>query len=1351
MKKFFVILMVALWVNGFSEAIDGSQSVYTGNGTKEVARGYTGISELYSLDGVFFNPASQADVRRLENSLTVGGLGSRTAIGLLGISYPFDFGVLSFNALYTGNAGNNPLGSLMGGELSLAKPITENLFVGAGLKFLYGSAATSDWSLALDLGAIVKNETSSSGFGFNDYSYGVVIRNIGKQISLSNYDSFPPITIGAGGSFFPVKFDFYKLKLLLDINLPVYPLGFNLGVGIENILFDFINIKAGYILSYPEGSGLSGVGPYALGIGLNGRFRFNKSEVDGTNKTEFQFKVGKEKLAESTEIGISYAFQPQRYNNVEEFAHFVTFDIAWGYYDEEKPALKLHPENEGYFSPNFDGECDSARINLNIKDNKLVDGWKLEIVDDSGKVVKEYKSIEKLKLRSLDFGKFIKQLISVKQSVDIPEYIEWNGQDENGNRVKDGVYYAVLTAWDENKNTAVSEKLPVYLDTVLPEIDVKPEYVIFSPNDDGAKDELLLKVKSKGIQEGDEITGEVKDQSGKVVKTFSFKSGIPEIISWDGKDDNNKLLPEGEYTLGWMAKDKAGNKTVIKDFRIVLVTTYQKVDVTASLDKFSPNNDGVKDSVVFYLKTSDAKGLEKWLLKIYGEGDSVVKTFEGKSHLPESILWDGKGDNKLTLKDGEYSYELQLFYDSGNHPVSSRKKIEIDTTPAELSVEPEYLSFSPNGDGKQDTLKFTHKISGRDDDQIEAKILNEVGNIFYYNKAKLKDFEKEFVWNGLDKDFKPLPEGKYSYIVESIDDVGNRSRFEVKNIFLKTGLEKISVQADVIAISPDNPEANKTATFMANLDTKKGIVNFEFDIMKGNEVIYTFKTNQYVEKIVWNGRDNKGKVVNDGTYNYILKVKYDFGDEPVSTPKLIVVDSVAPQIDIVTDDFIFSPNGDGRKDSLSIKQKVKGDSTDVYNASIINSKGEVVKTYSFIGNIPEEIIWDGKDNKGADLPEGVYTYRIEGIDSAKNRIVKEIKNVRLVRSLEKLSVSVNMLKFSRALQQKLAFEINVSSVENLDNAVLTVIDMRGTKVRNISLEKREKQKVEWDGSDDKNKGLPEGVYSVTVSFNYKSGNLISSTISNIILDSNPPEAKVTVSPEVFTPDGDGEDDVMFINLDLNDFTDVKEWVLKIHKKVEKKEDISIFKTFKGAGKGKTLIQWDGVSDDKEDVVEAVQDYVMELVCVDEVGNVSSNITEFTTGVLVERTPDGLRIRVSSILFAFDKATFVGDYKKPLDKIIYILRKIMSDPAKYGLSKNFKIEVSGHTDDVGTEEYNQKLSEKRAKTVYDYLVKNDIDPSILTSVGYGESRPYKIIKPGMPKEKVNEYRSRNRRVEFFIKK
>jgi outer membrane protein OmpA-like peptidoglycan-associated protein len=53
----------------------------------------------------------------------------------------------------------------------------------------------------------------------------------------------------------------------------------------------------------------------------------------------------------------------------------------------------------------------------------------------------------------------------------------------------------------------------------------------------------------------------------------------------------------------------------------------------------------------------------------------------------------------------------------------------------------------------------------------------------------------------------------------------------------------------------------------------------------------------------------------------------------------------------------------------------------------------------------------------------------------------------------------------------------------------------------------------------------------------------------------------------------------------------------------------------------------------------------------------------------------------------------------------------------------KIELAGHTDDVGNDEYNQKLSEERAKAAVDYLVKQGIASDRLTYKGYGESMPY----------------------------
>ena len=74
----------------------------------------------------------------------------------------------------------------------------------------------------------------------------------------------------------------------------------------------------------------------------------------------------------------------------------------------------------------------------------------------------------------------------------------------------------------------------------------------------------------------------------------------------------------------------------------------------------------------------------------------------------------------------------------------------------------------------------------------------------------------------------------------------------------------------------------------------------------------------------------------------------------------------------------------------------------------------------------------------------------------------------------------------------------------------------------------------------------------------------------------------------------------------------------------------------------------------------------------------------------------------------------------------------------------EIEVSAHTDDVGSDEFNEQLSERRANSVKQYLIKNNIPEGSLSSVGFGESRP-------LVANNSEENRRRNRRVELRVTK
>jgi outer membrane protein OmpA-like peptidoglycan-associated protein len=76
-------------------------------------------------------------------------------------------------------------------------------------------------------------------------------------------------------------------------------------------------------------------------------------------------------------------------------------------------------------------------------------------------------------------------------------------------------------------------------------------------------------------------------------------------------------------------------------------------------------------------------------------------------------------------------------------------------------------------------------------------------------------------------------------------------------------------------------------------------------------------------------------------------------------------------------------------------------------------------------------------------------------------------------------------------------------------------------------------------------------------------------------------------------------------------------------------------------------------------------------------------------------------------------------------------------------KLLKVEVRGHTDNVGSEESNHKLSHARANSVMAELVKNGVDPSRITAMGFGETMP-------IADNKTAEGRALNRRVAFDVR-
>jgi OOP family OmpA-OmpF porin len=141
---------------------------------------------------------------------------------------------------------------------------------------------------------------------------------------------------------------------------------------------------------------------------------------------------------------------------------------------------------------------------------------------------------------------------------------------------------------------------------------------------------------------------------------------------------------------------------------------------------------------------------------------------------------------------------------------------------------------------------------------------------------------------------------------------------------------------------------------------------------------------------------------------------------------------------------------------------------------------------------------------------------------------------------------------------------------------------------------------------------------------------------------------------------------------------------------------------------------------------------------DGVNNCDDKCPDTKPGTVVG--PDGCPVPVSidlkGVNFDFDKATLRPDALFNEAAATEILRRY----------PELKVEVAGHTDLCGPDDYNRKLSERRAKAVYDYLTSNGIDTSRLAGpVGYGESRPLEPTPQTLPGCK-NET---NRRTELNV--
>jgi outer membrane protein OmpA-like peptidoglycan-associated protein len=490
------------------------------------------------------------------------------------------------------------------------------------------------------------------------------------------------------------------------------------------------------------------------------------------------------------------------------------------------------------------------------------------------------------------------------------------------------------------------------------------------------------------------------------------------------------------------------------------------------------------------------------------------------------------------------------------------------------------------------------------------------------------------------------------------------------------------------------------------------------------------------ETVEWNMVGEDGNTVFDGNYVYEFRTMRKDGLDALRVKGRIVVDTAPPFLSIRSSDITFSPNGDGVKDTITVDIRAEEDAE--WSCTISTPEGIVVKKMEWGREIPPSWEWDGTGENGSVLPEGVYNISITGKDVAGNITTQTVKEVTIDVRQRQASVDVDNQVFSPngdGFYDAVTFRPVLSDRTRIDTWDLIVQTEKGDTARRFRGRRYIPPSIRWDGVPQKGKSyeklpkeLPSGRYFYFLKVIYRSGVNTYSFKKELILDNDPPDVDVEVQPLLFSPDGDGKDDILRIRPGISDLTAVSSWKASIFT-----SSGNLFKVFTGANMPKEEIQWDGISDNGI-LVDSGEDYYIVLEATDVVNNSQqSEKTPFSIDILVIRTERGLKIQVSNIEFGFNNANLQGEKTFAiLDKVVFVLNK-------YG---KYAIVVEGHTDSTGNEDYNLTLSKNRAESVGRYLVDNGIDAERLSYEGYGSKYP-------IDSNATKEGRARNRRVEFLL--
>lgn len=748
-----------------------------------------------------------------------------------------------------------------------------------------------------------------------------------------------------------------------------------------------------------------------------------------------------------------------------------------------------------------------------------------------------------------------------------------------------------------------------------------PEYI--SPNNDGIKDILEIPLKIKEKRYIKEWTLSIYTEKGNVIRTvgnkrkdeekmtissffknlFKPKTGveIPDTVSWNGILGDEaaaiglvpgNVAPDGLYYYIFTATDDNDNRGTSAKYYVIVDTTPPQI----SLDKLNEDEKsfGQGEKTFIRIKQKGSEEPEWSAAIIYNADGSKVRTYRWQNTSPSPIIeWDGTNDEGIIVPDGVYTYEIYATDKAGN--TSEKAQIQNIIFSAEKPLTsiaingPKY--FSPNGDGRLDTIKFDVSIP-----ETKSKVNSiKEWSIKIDNMEKKTVFEKkgsgstisEFIFDGKGSDGKLLPEGSYrasvtaSYKNGYVPPKANSPVF-VLDVSAPTAQVAVS---DLVfnasrSLKLTQQQTSKDPDYSSEKEWKARIL----DENKNTILSYSFGP-VLPPEISWDGSDKKGVLANDGTFTYELTGSDLAGNQSVTTSLPFTLDTSKTELLLIASPEYISPNGDGIQDRTNLNLTARAESgIDTYTITISDKNGKEVRTISGQSSLPPSIAWDGKDDSGSVCQDGSYSIVFKTVANSGTEAESESKIVTIDTVAPKVEVSVPYYIFSPdgqspATSTRHGLPLSVKECSSEDKWTMEITNSKNNPVRTVVWQNEKGAKVTpfiWDGTDDSGNLVPDAKYSLRIYSTDRAGNLGQTRLAeNITVDTRETKAYITLSEESICPNGDGVKDSQTFKLITTLNEGISEWSLDVLDENEK--SVQSWNGSKGQ-KIPSSITWDGKTD-----------------------------------------------------------------------------------------------------------------------------------------------------------------------------